>query len=224
MKTGPEERISLKTGEKCPICRNDPYLNPNMKFLINPECYHKMCESCVSRIFTLGPSPCPKCGKILRKGRFREQTFEDVAIEREVDIRKRISKICNKRPEDFETLAQYNDYLEEVESMSIDAGCVIHIFIHLAFNLVNNIEVEETEAKLIAYEAFNKKSIMLNAQKAELEAQMMAQNDDRLKREKKISQEMIIKEKEAEHVEKEEFKQELIRELVNIKVLCALIT
>ncbi|KTW26378.1 CDK-activating kinase assembly factor MAT1 [Pneumocystis carinii B80] len=201
MKSDLEERKTGKKDEKCPICRNDAYLNPNMRFLINPECYHKMCESCVARIFTLGPSPCPKCGKILRKGRFREKTFEDIAVEREIDIRKRISKICNKRPEDFETLMEYNDYLEEVEDIT--------------FNLVNNIDVEETEAKLIAYEAINKKSIMANAQKAELEAQIIAKNEDRLKKEKKISQEMIIKEKEAEHIEKEEYKQELIRELAS---------
>ncbi|CCJ29997.1 unnamed protein product [Pneumocystis jirovecii] len=188
--------------EKCPICRNDPYLNPNMRFLINPECYHKMCESCVTRIFTLGPSPCPECGKILRKGRFREQTFEDTVVEREVDIRKRLKMICfrfNKRPDDFETLAQYNDYLEEVEN--------------IIFNLVNNIDVEETEAKLLAYEAINKKSIIINAQKAEIEAQIILQNEERLKKEKEISQKMAIKEKEMEHIKKEKHKQELIQEL-----------
>lgn len=55
--------------DMCPICKTDKYLSPNMKFLINPECYHKICESCVDRIFSLGPAPCPypKCGKILRK-------------------------------------------------------------------------------------------------------------------------------------------------------------
>ncbi|KAG4306126.1 hypothetical protein PORY_000114 [Pneumocystis oryctolagi] len=187
--------------EKCPICQNDPYLNPNMRFLINPECYHKMCESCVSRIFTLGPSPCPECGKILRKGRFREQTFEDTIVEREIDIRKRVCKLFNKRSDDFETLAQYNDYLEEIEN--------------IVFNLVNNIDVEETEIKLQTYEAINKKSIIINAQKAEIEAQIISQNEERLKKEKKISQEMAIKEKEAEHIEKERHKQELIRELAS---------
>lgn len=201
MKFTPETEKTNQKDEKCPVCQNDPYLNPNMRFLINPECYHKMCESCVSRIFTLGPSPCPKCGKILRKGRFREQTFEDIAVEREIDIRKRISKIFNKLPDDFETLAQYNDYLEEVENITS--------------NLVNNIDVEETEAKLIAYEAINKKSIIINARKAEMEAQIIAQREEILKKEKIISQEMAIKEKEAENIEKEERKLELIRELAS---------
>jgi len=51
-----------------------------------------MCTGCVDRIFSSGPAPCPiaGCGKTLRKNRFRKQTFEDLAIEREVDIRKRV--------------------------------------------------------------------------------------------------------------------------------------
>jgi CDK-activating kinase assembly factor MAT1 len=63
-----------------------------MRFLINPECYHKMCESCVDRIFSSGPSSCPVagCRKTLRKNRFRAQTFEDIGVEREVDIRRRV--------------------------------------------------------------------------------------------------------------------------------------
>lgn len=63
-----------------------------MKFRVNPECYHKMCESCVDRIFSHGPAPCPiaGCARTLRRNKFREQTFEDLKIEREVDIRKRV--------------------------------------------------------------------------------------------------------------------------------------
>lgn len=63
-----------------------------MRFLINPECYHKMCESCVDRIFSSGPAPCPVagCHKTLRKAKFRKQTFEDIEVEREVDIRRRV--------------------------------------------------------------------------------------------------------------------------------------
>jgi hypothetical protein len=78
--------------EVCPVCKSSRYLNPNMRFLINPECYHKMCESCVDRIFSSGPASCPVagCRKTLRKNRFRQQTFEDIGVEREVDIRRRV--------------------------------------------------------------------------------------------------------------------------------------
>jgi len=79
----------------CPVCKSSRYLNPNMKFLVNPECYHKMCESCVDRIFSHGPAPCPiaGCKRTLRKAKFRSQTFEDLKVEREVDIRRRVARV-----------------------------------------------------------------------------------------------------------------------------------
>ena len=82
------------TPDICPVCKSSRYLNPDMKFLVNPECYHKMCESCVERIFSHGPAPCPVagCHRTLRKQRFRKQTFGDIQVEKEVDVRKRVAK------------------------------------------------------------------------------------------------------------------------------------
>lgn len=51
------------------------------------------CENCIDRMFTLGPAPCPQCGRTLRKAKFRIQTFEDTMVEREVDVRRRITKL-----------------------------------------------------------------------------------------------------------------------------------
>lgn len=86
--------VADASSDICPVCKSSRYLNPNMKFKVNPECYHKMCESCVDRIFSHGPAPCPiaGCARTLRKMKFREQTFEDLKIEREVDIRKRVMR------------------------------------------------------------------------------------------------------------------------------------
>lgn len=87
-------------------------------------------------MFTLGPAPCPICQKVLRKLAFTPQTFEDLDVEKEVAVRRRIAKesvFCyisldallnlhslrfNKRREDFVDLRQFNDYLEEVEDIS----------------------------------------------------------------------------------------------------------
>ncbi|KAF3037127.1 TFIIH/NER complex subunit [Didymella heteroderae] len=120
----------------CPVCKSSRYLNPHMKFLVNPECYHKMCESCVDRIFSHGPAPCPiaGCARTLRKGKFREATFEDLKVEREVDIRRRVASIMNKEQDDFETLKDYNDYLETVEEIT--------------WNLILKIDVDETNTRL----------------------------------------------------------------------------
>lgn len=177
--------------DRCPVCQSDRYLNPNMKFLVNPECYHKMCESCVARIFTLGPAPCPICGRQLRRNKFRAQTFSDVHIEREVDTRRRLSKIFNRVEEDFDSLETYNDYLEDVEMIT--------------FNLTQGIDVEKTERRVKAYEAANKNLISANNLKeaAEMaEAHEIKRLERQARNEKaRLTQEAILQE-ESEKVER----------------------
>lgn len=80
----------------CPVCKNSTYLQKNLRFKINTKCYHRICEGCVDRI-TSTQKKCPIAGctfaargVIPRRGDYRVQTFEDLAIEREVDIRKRV--------------------------------------------------------------------------------------------------------------------------------------
>ncbi|PQE15802.1 CDK-activating kinase assembly factor MAT1 protein [Rutstroemia sp. NJR-2017a BBW] len=106
----------------CPICKSNRYLNPSLQFLINPECYHKMCSTCVDRIFTSGPAPCPvpHCARTLRKKGFHAAFFGDLKVEREVDIRRRVNEVFNRREDEFETLLDWNNYLQEVEDLVFD--------------------------------------------------------------------------------------------------------
>lgn len=67
--------------DKCPQCKTDRYLNPKLRLLVSP-CYHKLCESCLDRIFSLGPAPCPECGQTCRKNQFGIQTFQDLQVEK----------------------------------------------------------------------------------------------------------------------------------------------
>jgi len=53
---------------------------------------------------------------------------------KEIMIRRRISNIFNKREDDFPSLKEYNDYLEEVEDM--------------IFNLVTGVDVPAIEEKI----------------------------------------------------------------------------
>jgi CDK-activating kinase assembly factor MAT1 len=66
-----------------------------MQFKINPTCYHRMCDTCVDRTFGKGNNICPVagCAKTLTFRGFRRATFEDLKVEREVDIRKRVMKV-----------------------------------------------------------------------------------------------------------------------------------
>lgn len=145
--------------EICPVCKSSRYLNPSLRFRVNPECYHKMCESCVDRIFSHGPAPCPisGCRRTLRKHKFREQTFEDIQVEREVDIRKRVAAVFNRREADFEDLRAYNNYLNDVEDIT--------------FNLIQGIDLEDTNTRFDAYQRANEQEIMENAQLAQQEDQ-----------------------------------------------------
>lgn len=108
--------------EQCPICKTLRYMNKSMRFLINPECYHALCNNCVDRLFEKGPNQCPYigCHKTLRKKAFREPTFGDLSVEREVDIRRRVAAVFNKAEDEFEDLPSFNEYLEMVEALTMD--------------------------------------------------------------------------------------------------------
>ena len=106
----------------CPVCKTIRYLNKDMEFLINPECYHSMCSNCVNRLFNDGPNQCPYagCHKTLRRKGFRSAFFGDLSVEREVDIRRRVAAVFNRVEDDFETLRDYNNYLLMVEDLTQD--------------------------------------------------------------------------------------------------------
>lgn len=109
-----------ESDETCPVCKTTRYFNRDMEFLINTECYHRMCKTCVERIFRDGPNQCPYagCHKTLRLRGFKSAFFGDLKIEREVDIRRRVANIFNKVEDDFEDLDGYNEYLEMVETLT----------------------------------------------------------------------------------------------------------
>ena len=156
-------------------------------------------------IVTLGPANCPVvgCTKVLRKAKFKKQTFEDIAIEREVDIRKRVNKVFNKRSSDFDTLQQYNDYLEEVES--------------LTFNLVHGIGLAETEKKLSVYESLNKSSIAANAALAASEAAAFTHNQELERQSIIAARQAAAREIEDEKREAKEAKKDMVRALAQAK-------
>ncbi|KAF4977877.1 hypothetical protein FZEAL_5651 [Fusarium zealandicum] len=138
--------------ETCPVCKTTRYFNRDMEFRINPECYHRMCKTCVERIFKDGPNQCPYagCHKTLRLRGFKSAFFADLTVEREVDIRRRVAAVFNKVEEDFETLDDYNEYLEMVECLTIDIVSG------------NDEDKRKAEAQLSEYEARHKADIERN--------------------------------------------------------------
>ncbi|XP_073096141.1 LOW QUALITY PROTEIN: CDK-activating kinase assembly factor MAT1-like [Manis javanica] len=106
------------------------------------------CESCVDLLFVRGARICSECGTPLRKSNFRVQLFEDPTVEKEVEIWKKVLKIYNKREEDFPSLREYNDFLEEVEE--------------IVFNLTNDVNLDNTKKKTEIYQKEHKDVIQKN--------------------------------------------------------------
>ncbi|QLG72837.1 hypothetical protein HG535_0D05460 [Zygotorulaspora mrakii] len=190
--------------DMCPICKTDRYLSPDVKFLVNPECYHKICESCVDRIFSLGPAQCPYkgCDKILRKNKFKTQIFDDVGVEKEVDIRKRVFNVFNKKLGDFdENLEEFNKYLEEVED--------------IIYNLDNGIDVNKTEEKLRSYEELNKQLIMANIERSKQDLENFEQRQQ-FEKEMRLKKRMLERQiEDEERMNKDWAKKEIVNRLSN---------
>ncbi|CAG5866446.1 unnamed protein product [Menidia menidia] len=134
----------------CPRCKTTKYRNPSLKLMVN-VCGHTLCENCVEMLFVRGSGNCVQCDTPLRKSNFRVQLFEDPAVDKEVEIRKKVMKIYNKRDFDFPSLREYNDYLEQVED--------------IVYNLTNNNEVENTKLRMEQYQRENRDVIQRNKAK-----------------------------------------------------------
>lgn len=172
-----------------------------MKLLVN-VCGHKLCETCVETLFTRPSAACPECNTALRRNDFRIQQFEDLIVEKEVDIRKRILKIYNKLEDDFQTasdpLRAYNDYLEEVES--------------IIWNLANGQHVEETKKQIDKYKKDNESLIRKNNFKLGREEAMITsqiEEDERLAEQRRM--EALLLEKQEKNDKKKENEQFLDR-------------
>ncbi|XP_050419642.1 CDK-activating kinase assembly factor MAT1 [Adelges cooleyi] len=142
----------------CVRCMSSKFRNPNLVFSYN-ICGHSMCSNCIEVAFIKGSGPCPKCLTPLRRNGFKLQQFEDAAVDVEVEIRKRILRDFNKTEEDFDTLDEYNDYLEMIEE--------------IIYNLVRNINVNETRERIEQYKKDNKEAIMRNRTKLKREEQAL---------------------------------------------------
>jgi len=172
-----------------------------LKLLVN-VCGHKLCETCVETLFTRPSAACPECNTALRRNDFRIQQFEDLIVEKEVDIRKRILKIYNKLEDDFQTasdpLRAYNDYLEEVES--------------IIWNLANGQDVEETKKQIDKYKKDNESLIRKNNFKLGREEAMITsqiEEDERLAEQRRV--EALLLEKQEKNDKKKENEQFLDR-------------
>ncbi|KAF4532267.1 hypothetical protein B566_EDAN007239 [Ephemera danica] len=191
--------MSTMDDQACPRCKTTKYRNPSLKLLVN-VCGHALCESCVDLLFLKGSGSCPECNVPLRRNNFRVQLFEDSRVEKEVDIRRRVLRDFNKREEDFATLREYNDYLEEVES--------------IIYNLTNDIEIVATNQRIEQFKRDNREVIARNKARLgrdELELEELLEEEKMLEHHRKRS---IVDEELEEKKKKIRSKEALIDELM----------
>lgn len=148
----------------------------------------------------LGSGSCPECRIPLRRNNFRVQLFEDSNVEKEVDIRKRVLRDFNKKEDDFNSLSEYNDYLEEVES--------------IIYNLANNIDIVNTNKKIEQYKRDNREQILKSKGKLgreEYELEELIEFEKQQQEQRK--QDIVIQETESKKKKIRE-KEALIDELM----------
>ncbi|KAF2897190.1 hypothetical protein ILUMI_08984 [Ignelater luminosus] len=183
----------------CPRCKTTKFQNPSLKMMVN-VCGHALCESCVDLLFLKGSGACPDCRIPLRRNNFRVQLFEDATVEKEVDIRKRVLRDFNKKEEDFATVREYNDYLEDIET--------------IIYNLVNNIDIVNTNKKIEDYKRNNREQILKSKGKLSREEYELEELLDLEKQQEKMRRNEIKVEEAETKKKKLREKEALIDELM----------
>ncbi|KAI3383883.1 hypothetical protein SNEBB_008835 [Seison nebaliae] len=166
----------------CPKCKTTKSKNPNLLLRVN-KCGHSLCSACIDILFVRGSGKCPTCEHFLRRADYRDQVFLDPLIDKELLIRNKMMNIFNKLPHNFESVDDYNDYLEMVEDY--------------VYNLTYNIDVDETNKNIIKYREENKKVIKENRnlrKKEEIELEQYIQEEEELQMKRK--KERLIEEYE----------------------------
>ncbi|KAL7686513.1 putative cdk-activating kinase assembly factor MAT1/Tfb3, Zinc finger, RING/FYVE/PHD-type [Plasmopara halstedii] len=110
---------------RCCVCGtsvedDSNYLNTKMKMLIS-KCGHRFCDHCIKREFQHQREiACPACQKSVKKSQLQDKTIEELNYVKETSVRKKVTKDYNKTEDDFDTLDEYNDYLEMLENLIFD--------------------------------------------------------------------------------------------------------
>lgn len=121
----------------------------------------------------------------------------------------------NKRVDDFDDLRAFNDYLEEVEDIGAYVTWLLVTLPNapVAFNLINNIDVPETEARIQAYRKANQASTALNMQREEAYALALKEQEDMDRKEREFRASELLREEQQEREEKEKGRREIIDKL-----------
>ena len=156
---------------RCPNCGTTKYSNVNLKMMVN-VCGHSLCESCVEQLFVKGAAKCPTCGVILKKFAYRIQLYDDENVEKDLEFRRRLHKEINLKEDDFDSLKDYNNYLELFETF--------------VYNLANDIDIVETNKQIEQF-------------KIENNAKLKNKKQNKLSKDMELIEQFLEEEKEAKN-------------------------
>mmetsp|Transcript_42540 Transcript_42540/g.48890 ORF Transcript_42540/g.48890 Transcript_42540/m.48890 type:complete len:269 (-) Transcript_42540:14-820(-) len=136
---------------ECAICQIYALERYGIK-MFTSICEHKMCEDCMKKMFVARSTiDCPKCRRSLRRVDLSDKSVEEREVDKDVQARKRVMSVFNMLRSSCETNEEYNQYLEEIEDM--------------VYNLVEDVNVDETERKLEEYKSKWQPQIIKNSAK-----------------------------------------------------------
>ena len=191
----------MEDDQYCPHCKTSKYRNPFLKLYVN-VCGHALCDNCVELLFLKGVGQCTQCGLTLRKSNFRLRLFEDDLVEKELDIRRKVMKDFNKNQDDFATVREYDDYLEQIET--------------IIYNLTYNVDVEETKQLVEQYRKENGESISKNRSKRDPDEAILDQIIDQEKEREELRRRMNFQDESAQLAKMKKLqKEQLVDELMN---------
>lgn len=188
--------------DPCVVCKSDVYLNPSLRFLVSP-CYHRLCENCVQRIFVAGLAPCPICKMSLRLAQWKVPLFEDLSVERECQIRRRVMAIFNRLPDDFDTPRDYDDWLEQVED--------------IIWRLVAMDDVQACEAQLESYRQTNLRLVEENRRREQQEMAVEAEAEHAEQDRRRMASQLTDQDRREEAQQRQQREIDLVESLLTTK-------
>lgn len=145
------------------------------------KCGHKFCEACKKRqLGTKKQFSCPVCGAVVKQSTLTESSLDEIEVQTDAKVRKRLKDIYNKTEEDFATLKDFGDYEEMLED--------------LIYKLVHNIDKKDTEWQIECYRRDHAESILVNkSRRAESDWQESTRVEDEIReREERLKQFLVL--------------------------------
>ncbi|KAK2958644.1 putative RNA polymerase II transcription factor B subunit 3 [Blattamonas nauphoetae] len=167
--------MSRVQSTSCDNCRSLSYLGPNTRQYTAP-CSHRFCHNCVNLFFKHGVTraKCPVCKVEFGRGQLTTSVYAlgDPRLHREARKRKELSAFFALKPEDFESIYDYNEHLERMEDYIM--------------NFVYEYQVKETQDALDQYEQQYRERL---AKRKVEQDNLMRIRQEAIHREKMIKQE-----------------------------------